>query len=121
ETAANSEGKRRRGAAADPRLAPMSNRHVQRGKRLTIQEERAQLDEVRKLRPSSLEEHERWLKQRYGIARFDQFKAAAAETRANVRALAGIPPYLNELETVSLPLTLIVHAGVLRCFAQHSC
>jgi hypothetical protein len=93
---------------------------VSKRRRLTLDEEREMLAEVRNWRHVSEEEYRQFLEERIGTARSDQIQAASAEAEKRIAAFAEEAAFpLVEVESFELASMLV--AGVLRCLAASSC
>jgi hypothetical protein len=93
------------------------------GRRLTLSEERELIAAMRRLPRPSPGEFERGLRDTYGIAMVDQWRAAAAETRRRVLDLAAALPdrFPHRADATSWEFATLLHAAFLRCAAQSRC
>lgn len=96
-------------------------------RRLTLAEERELnanvIEAVAALEAMPRAEYERWLRERYGVAKLDQMQAASAETIRDVLAIGAANPHVYPYyhSTNSRAFGALLYAGVVRCSAQSRC
>lgn len=86
---------------------------------MTIEKEREMLEHLRGIRGEPDEQWQEKLKERMGIAAWDQLKAAERDSETSLYGMFGAGLFRNKGEIQGLRAEIV--AGLLRCLGSYSC